>query len=238
MAEQYEIKFWAHQFYEHFFLIESIFRRNDLLDDEMTQQLREMQNQWVHVQKSGNEDDNLIDLINQTRVMKDLIEQTVRDQELPCLPDLLLHMKEELKYFHDAILNQEMTFSEEMKWWAQEHSDSLDFDNCQLPVFVEEDSLVANIIGHPEALDKISHENANISALFTELQTENDEEILYQQLMTLKAKHLDALTTAIYSVESLPLEEETKKIVYSNLKHASAEAEFAFQRLEKLRTTK
>ena len=234
MAELYEIKFWAHRFYEHFDLIESIFRRNDLLDDDITQQLREMQDQWVEVENSGGQDDDLYDLINQTRVMKDLVEKRVRYEQLPCVPDLLLHMKEELNYFQSAILNQEWTPAEEMKWWAQEHSENLDFNNCQLPIFIEEDSLLSKIVGHPEEVDQMIYDNANLSALFAGLQTENDEQILYQELMALKVQHIDGLSKAINSVSDLPLSEETKKILYASLQHESQEAEFAFERLEKL----
>ena len=231
MSKSEGVQFWAHQFYEHFAFIEEIIAREQLNTKKaLNKEVSDLKEKWAN----ADVEDDFFDLIRQTERTKDELSEQLRG----CYKDLMLHMLGELEYFEWAILNEDWTLSEEMSYWAEEHSENLDFNNCSLPHLIQEDSLVAKVIGHPEVVDRMIEENRELSAQFKELsnQWKNsnqfDQDAMYQQFVALKAKHLNGLTAAIHSVKDLPLAKSTASMLYDMLKHESAEAEFAYQRLE------
>lgn len=241
MSQNDEIALWAHQFAEHFGVIRTLLERNNLeIDQWEDQQLDDLQHRWDNIH---NQPENLYgheSLIKQSRDFKEHIRQKFTKEKIKCLPDLVSHMLTELEYFEKAILNGEYTPSEEMEWWAHEHSENLDFGNCELPVLIKEDSLLSKITGVPRKAEEMKKKSQQLSRQFKSLASQIAGTSgavppeLYDKLIALKVQHLNGLSDQLNSIGDLPLSEDTKEMLSDMLHHESVEADFAFDRLKKI----
>ena len=155
MAESHEISFWAHQFVEHCKLMKTLMERNNVLDDE-DQQLNNLEVKWQQIYDQPRVFNHTV--IDDTRNIKEYVKNKFNKEKIDCLPDLINHMIEELDYFENAIINEQYTPLEEMQWWAREHSENLDFANCELPILIQEDSIIAKVTGPPQKAEKMKKE--------------------------------------------------------------------------------
>lgn len=235
MVESYDVKFWAERFFEHFQMIKKTAKKNGIeLPLEIAKQVNDLENQWRKIQQNPQSIKNNRQLLDLSVKMKAGVRQIFVNEEIPCLPDLFHHMMEEVEYFRGAILDNKYSLMDELKWWAHEHAENLDFVNCQLHELIAEDSFVARIFGKPSHIEQMLAENAKLSEMFKELDSETSEKKLFSRLSELKVKHLAGVSNLIQNVHQFPLAEDTKKMVYDMLTHESLEADYAFERITNL----
>ena len=236
MAQSKDIKFWSDRFIEHFNVAKATSEKNGIeLSKEMLKAINESQSQWVKIKQNPQLIVENRAIIQSSLITKAKVRELFIKEEIPCLPDLFHHMMEELAYFEVSVLDQGYTFLDEMKWWAHEHAENLDFVNCYLHQLITEDSFLARLIGKPTEVEKMIADNANLSQKFTDLSNLTASETqFYKKLTDLKVKHLDGVSHLISKVDLLPLEEDTKKLLHEMLKHESQEADYAFDRLKRL----
>jgi hypothetical protein len=144
-------------------------------------------------------------------------------------------MQEELVYFVEALLNKSWSYADEMAWWACEHSENLDFINCELPRLVklnkikvmEIPTIVKMLIENKQLSDKFK----GITKTITHEGNVNPQ--VYHDMISAKISHINGIDKLQASVPKLPLSDEDKLIVEELLQHEKEEAEFAFMRLER-----
>lgn len=282
------IRFWANKFAEHFFYILIFVTQHiDKLEQDNKQEVSPVKQlvkqseflraRWLQLRDVAKQDHkglsdvndgmgkaermimNNLQLIKDSWLTKEKAEKLFKASDIPCAPSLFEHMQEELIYFDQAILHEEWSYAQELAWWCQEHSEGLDFVNCELPRLLElkgndgkisMSSIETGFYALP-FLTKVYLSNKLLSAKFKMLEqkiitisqaacahpdpkAELPQKIvkrIFHDVINTKKRHLTSLEELIAKIPSLPLSEQDKVVVKMLLTHEKEEAEFAFERL-------
>lgn len=215
------ISFWAHQFSEHFQFITVFTERYHIRSMESyAKDLQVFKQAWTTVEQDPERLTKM--LVTNTRNFKILALKQLQNLGIPCLPDMLVHMLEELDYFTESILYQRYTLEDEIKYWATEHAENLEFVACQLPRLIKEDS-GQNV---PLRVKKMLAQGGQLAKQFRS--NKNN----FKKFMQLKMQHLDSVNELLDNVDQLPLNDTTKQDLIEMLHHEKNEAIFALDRIE------
>lgn len=239
--------FWAHQFAQHFEFIQGILNgnKNEVtgVTPELMVRLRGAQNRWnaisedPHIYKESD--------YEKTLALKEEVKSIVSN--LPCIPDLLVHMIEELNYFQNSVRKEEYNLQDEVSYWATEHAENLDFVNCELPELIKAEGNDR----WPRFLYKAFEDNKKLSEKFRKIAYNNQAGFLaglgkvfgiglsadnvdskeLDYFMRLKEKHIAGIDNLIAHIPELPLTPKTMKNLFEMLNHERNEAIFAFERI-------
>ena len=245
LAKLESTSFWAHQFSEHFKFIISILKANkDKVEvtPVFMAKLKAAEIRWANISDDPRlYKDNDYD---KTLALKEEVKDLV--SSLPCIPDLLTHMIEELNYFKNSVLSEEYNLQDEVSYWATEHAENLDFVNCELPQLIKEEGSYT----WPRFLYRVFEDNKKLSSKFKEVAYNNQAGFLaglgkvfglgkdanvdpkdLANFMRLKEKHINGIDNLISHIPDLPLSPDTMKDLYEMLNHERNEAIFAFDRI-------
>jgi hypothetical protein len=244
---QRDLVFWSTRFSEHcLFLIKLMFRlhRND---PGLLKGIETLRADWDKVTQNPQLFSDK--LIGDTRYIKQRARTLLDNNK--CLPDLVQHMREELNYFTDSVVDQQYSLQDEVVYWASEHSESLGFVACQLPILVKDDndhqvelsSQIQNLLKDSQKLKKEFEELSSRSrqGVFPQLTRlfSRQSHVLTMAvsiLMRLKSQYIRSIDTLLDFIDQgeLPLKPGTQAMLVDMVNHEKNEAKWSEQRIRYL----
>ena len=239
---QDSVRFWSQRFADHFdFILVALtdtFEKKSI-PEKLVAAINLYKTQWLNISKKPSLLNCKWKIIQGTLNFKTIMRAIFSENSIPCWPDMMEHMIEEVIYFVKAIVRKEWNFGKELSWWANEHAENLEFVNCQLPILFGQDYGTVNLPSNVQRfLKDVKKENNNLSREFKVLSDKALEyentlpSNLFQEFLILKQKHLRGIDKLIAA--KLPLSKETLDNLDAMLCHERKEAIYAASRLESI----
>lgn len=251
------IGFWAEKFYEHMHFIGHFISEYynkietswpEVNPKRLLEQTYRLEKEWRQVaiafaadNINGKDTNKVIeDLIDKTYTLQNFIRNIFERIKTPCVPLLITHMLEELKYFDKTIIHNSTNFKDELKFWIQGHEENLDFVTCELPRLAEFKEVKYQEI--PQMFKMIiknrglKKQFANLRAKLDKLKVLNKAQAdeLYHEFMAAVNQHNKVVKYLIKNIDKLPLNLENRGLISDILTHELEESYFGQHRIEKL----
>lgn len=227
------IIFWETRFKEHYEILEWFLLKNQdaIIDSGImnVEEFDEVLNNMMDDEPLWKYPDTYYDI-----VLDIFTESNVPDAK--CIVPLIHHMKEEVEYFEDAILDHKMSYDDQLRWWAREHAENLEFVKCQLPRLFKFDikmfaaiPLIFKVMFGTDGL--IKQFKALSEATWSPGAIE-EEDLVRLKMRQAKIQHIEAIDDLLQNLNKLPITKENAQLLKFMLGHERKEAMFAFKQLD------